>query len=144
MREKEIRPANKILIIIISLLAILAILLWINYILIKPNTVATVQTLEEIKLKSVVQNHLLFSDIKINEEKGEYVVTSKVTNLTSNILSISPITMTFRDSDKNEIASITSYLGSNITEEASKTLYIKTNVNLFTARSVDVEVQTNL
>lgn len=144
MREKEIRPANKILIIIISLLAILATLLWINYILIKPNTVATVQTLEEIKLKSVVQNHLLFSDIKINEEKGEYVVTSKVTNLTSNILSISPITMTFRDSDKNEIASITSYLGSNITEEASKTLYIKTNVNLFTARSVDVEVQTNL
>ncbi len=144
MREKEIRPANKILIIIISLLAILAILLWINYILIKPNTVATVQTLEEIKLKSVVQNHLLFSDIKINEEKGEYVVTSKVTNLTSNILSISPITMTFRDSDKNEIASITSYLGSTITEEASKTLYIKTNVNLFTARSVDVEVQTNL
>lgn len=144
MREKEIRPANKILIIIISLLAILAILLWINYILIKPNTVATVQTLEEIKLKSVVQNHLLFSDIKINEEKGEYVVTSKVTNLTSNILSTSPITMTFRDSDKNEIASITSYLGSTITEEASKTLYIKTNVNLFTARSVDVEVQTNL
>lgn len=144
MREKEIRPANKILIIIISLLAILAILLWINYILIKPNTVATVQTLEEIKLKSVVQNHLLFSDIKINEEKGEYVVTSKVTNLTSNILSISPITMTFRDRDKNEIASITSYLGSTITEEASKTLYIKTNVNLFTARSVDVEVQTNL
>ena len=144
MREKEIRPANKILIIIISLLAILAILLWINYILIKPNTVATVQTLEEIKLKSVVQNHLLFSDIKINEEKGEYVVTSKVTNLTSNILSISPITMNFRDSDKNEIASITSYLGSTITEEASKTLYIKTNVNLFTARSVDVEVQTNL
>ena len=69
MREKEIRPANKILIIIISLLAILATLLWINYILIKPNTVATVQTLEEIKLKSVVQNHLLFSDIKINEEK---------------------------------------------------------------------------
>ena len=144
MREKEIRPANKILIIIISLLAILAILLWINYILIKPNTVATVQTLEEIKLKSVVQNHLLFSDIKINEEKGEYVVTSKVTNLTSNILSISPITMTFRDSDKNEIASITSYLGSNITEEVSKTLYIKTNVNLLEARSVDVEVQTNL
>ncbi len=144
MREKEIRPANKILIIIISLLAILAILLWINYILIKPNTVATVQTLEEIKLKSVVQNHLLFSDIKINEEKGEYVVTSKVTNLTSNILSISPITMNFRDSDKNEIASITSYLGSNITEEVSKTLYIKTNVNLLEARSVDVEVQTNL
>lgn len=144
MREKEIRPANKILIIIISLLAILAILLWINYILIKPNTVATVQTLEEIKLKSVVQNHLLFSDIKINEEKGEYVVTSKVTNLTSNILSISPITMTFRDSDKNEIASITSYLGSNMTEEVSKTLYIKTNVNLLEARSVDVEVQTNL
>ena len=103
MREKEIRPANKILIIIISLLAILATLLWINYILIKPNTVATVQTLEEIKLKSVVQNHLLFSDIKINEEKGEYVVTSKVTNLTSNILSLSPITMTFRDSDKNEL-----------------------------------------
>ena len=144
MREKEIRPANKILIIIISLLAILAILLWINYILIKPNTVATVQTLEEIKLKSVVQNHLLFSDIKITEEKGEYIVTSKVTNLTSNILSLSPITMTFRDSDKNEIASITSYLGSNITEEASKTLYIKTNVNLLEARSVDVEVQTNL
>ena len=144
MREKEIRPANKILIIIISLLTILATLLWINYILIKPNTVATVQTLEEIKLKSVVQNHLLFSDIKITEEKDEYIVTSKVTNLTSNILSISPITMTFRDSDKNEIASITSYLGSTITEEASKTLYIKTNVNLFTARSVDVEVQTNL
>ena len=144
MREKEIRPANKILIIIISLLAILATLLWINYILIKPNTVATVQTLEEIKLKSVVQNHLLFSDIKITEEKDEYIVTSKVTNLTSNILSISPITMTFRDSDKNEIASITSYLGSNITEEASKTLYIKTNVNLLEARSVDVEVQTNL
>ena len=144
MREKEIRPANKILIIIISLLAILATLLWINYILIKPNTVATVQTLEEIKLKSVVQNHLLFSDIKITEEKGEYIVTSKVTNLTSNILSLSPITMTFRDSDKNEIASITSYLGSNITEEASKTLYIKTNVNLLEARSVDVDVQTNL
>ena len=144
MREKEIRPANKILIIIISLLAILATLLWINYILIKPNTVATVQTLEEIKLKSVVQNHLLFSDIKITEEKGEYIVTSKVTNLTSNILSLSPITMTFRDSDKNEIAIITSYLGSNITEEASKTLYIKTNVNLLEARSVDVEVQTNL
>lgn len=144
MREKEIRPANKILIIIISLLAILATLFWINYILIKPNTVATVQTLEEIKLKSVVQNHLLFSDIKITEEKGEYIVTSKVTNLTSNILSLSPITMTFRDSDKNEIASITSYLGSNITEEASKTLYIKTNVNLLEARSVDVEVQTNL
>lgn len=144
MREKEIRPANKILIIIISLLAILATLLWINYILIKPNTVATVQTLEEIKLKSVVQNHLLFSDIKITEEKGEYIVTSKVTNLTSNILSLSSITMTFRDSDKNEIASITSYLGSNITEEASKTLYIKTNVNLLEARSVDVEVQTNL
>ena len=144
MREKEIRPANKILIIIISLLAILATLLWINYILIKPNTVATVQTLEEIKLKSVVQNHLLFSDIKITEEKDEYIVTSKVTNLTSNILSLSPITMNFRDSDKNEIASITSYLGSNITEEASKTLYIKTNVNLLEARSVDVEVQTNL
>ena len=144
MREKEISPANKILIIIISLLAILAILLWINYILIKPNTVATVQTLEEIKLKSVVQNHLLFSDIKITEEKDEYIVTSKVTNLTSNILSISPITMNFRDSDKNEIASITSYLGSNITEEVSKTLYIKTNVNLLEARSVDVEVQTNL
>lgn len=144
MREKEIRPANKILIIIISLLAILATLLWINYILIKPNTVATVQTLEEIKLKSVVQNHLLFSDIKITEEKDEYIVTSKVTNLTSNILSISPITMNFRDSDKNEIASITSYLGSNITEEVSKTLYIKTNVNLLEARSVDVEVQTNL
>lgn len=147
MHEKEIKPANKIVIIIISLLVIMAVLLWINYILLKsvsPVETVTIQSLNEFKLKSVTKSHLLFSNIMITKEKDEYIVTSKVTNLTSNILNITPVKMIFKDSRNNTIAQITSYLGNTIKEEESKTLYIQTNINLLDARKVDVEVQTNI
>ena len=52
--------------------------------------------------------------------------------------------MTFKDSDNNVVAQITSYLGNNIKEEEVKTIYLETNENMINVRRVDIEVQTNL
>ena len=144
MREQEIKPANKKMIAIIILLIIFAALLWINYFLLKPANTITIESLNEFRLKSVTKNHLLFSNIIVTKEKDKYIITSKVTNLTSNILSITPVTMTFKDSDNNVVAQITSYLGNNIKEEEVKTIYLETNENKINVRRVDIEVQTNL
>ena len=144
MREQEIKPANKKMIAIIILLIIFAALLWINYFLLKPANTITIESLNEFRLKSVTKNHLLFSNIIVTKEKDKYIITSKVTNLTSNILSITPVTMTFKDSDNNVVAQITSYLGNNIKEEEVKTIYLETNENIINVRRVDIEVQTNL
>ncbi len=144
MREQEIKPANKKKIAIIILLIIFAALLWINYFLLKPANTITIESLNEFRLKSVTKNHLLFSNIIVTKEKDKYIITSKVTNLTSNILSITPVTMTFKDSDNNVVAQITSYLGNNIKEEEVKTIYLETNENMINVRRVDIEVQTNL
>lgn len=144
MREQEIKPANKKKIAIIILLIIFAALLWINYFLLKPANTITIESLNEFRLKSVTKNHLLFSNIIVTKEKDKYIITSKVTNLTSNILSITPVTMTFKDSDNNVVAQITSYLGNNIKEEEVKTIYLETNENMINVRIVDIEVQTNL
>ncbi len=144
MREQEIKPANKKMIAIIILLIIFAALLWINYFLLKPANTITIESLNEFRLKSVTKNHLLFSNIIVTKEKDKYIITSKVTNLTSNILSITPVTMTFKDSDNNVVAQITSYLGNNIKEEEVKTIYLETNENMINVRRVDIEVQTNL
>lgn len=144
MREQEIKPANKKKIAIIILLIIFAALLWINYFLLKPANTITIESLNEFRLKSVTKNHLLFSNIIVTKEKDKYIITSKVTNLTSNILSITPVTMTFKDSDNNVVTQITSYLGNNIKEEEVKTIYLETNENMINVRRVDIEVQTNL
>ena len=144
MREQEIKPANKKKIAIIILLIIFAALLWINYFLLKPANTITIESLNEFRLKSVTKNHLLFSNIIVTKEKDKYIITSKVTNLTSNILSITPVTMTFKDSDNNVVAQITSYLGNKIKEEEVKTIYLETNENMINVRRVDIEVQTNL
>lgn len=144
MREQEIKPANKKKIAIIILLIIFAALLWINYFLLKPANTITIESLNEFRLKSVTKNHLLFSNIIVTKEKDKYIITSKATNLTSNILSITPVTMTFKDSDNNVVAQITSYLGNKIKEEEVKTIYLETNENMINVRRVDIEVQTNL
>lgn len=144
MREQEIKPANKKKIAIIILFIIFAALLWINYFLLKPANTITIESLNEFRLKSVTKNHLLFSNIIVTKEKDKYIITSKVTNLTSNILSITPVTMTFKDSDNNVVTQITSYLGNNIKEEEVKTIYLETNENMINVRRVDIEIQTNL
>ncbi len=139
---KEIKPVNKLKVFIIILLIIFAVFLNISSIF-KEET-QEIQNLNNINLKSKSINYLFFDKIKITKISNNYIITSKVTNQTSNTLSLTPITVIIKDSSGKNLINSIAYLGDKINPEESKTLYIKTNQDLKDARDIEIKVQTSL
>ncbi len=139
---KEIKPVNKLKVFIIILLIIFAVFLNISSIF-KEET-QEIQNLNNISLKSKSINYLFFDKIKITKISNNYIITSKVTNQTSNTLSLTPITVIIKDSSGKNLINSIAYLGDKINPEESKTLYIKTNQALKDARDIEIKVQTSL
>ena len=139
---KEIKPVNKLKVFIVILLIIFAVSLNISSIF-KEET-QEIQNLNNINLKSKSINYLFFDKIKITKISNNYIITSKVTNQTSNTLSLTPITVIIKDSSGKNLINSIAYLGDKINPEESKTLYIKTNQDLKDARDIEIKVQTSL
>lgn len=92
-----------------------------------------------LTFENQVQNHILFSDIKIYKKDDEFYLTAKATNMTSNELKISPITITLKDNQNNETI-LTSYIGDTLSEEAERNIVIKTNKDLKNTKNIDINV----
>lgn len=141
--EKDIHAITPGKIIIIVLLLI--IIIGMVYIFMPKNEeIKTEKEPELIHLtfENMVQNHILFSNIKIFKQDDEFYLTAKATNMTSNELKISPVTITLKD-DKNNETVLTSYIGDVLNGEDEKSIIIETNKDLKNTRdiSINVEVQ---
>ena len=57
----------------------------------------TTPELIHLKFEDTIKNNILFSDIRIDKQEEYFYITSKATNIISNNLKISPITITLED-----------------------------------------------
>lgn len=138
--EREINavtPGKIILIVLILIVIIIAIYIFIPKQSVEKNN----QTTELIHLKfdDIVQNNILFSDIKIFKQDNNFYLTAKATNMTSNDLKISPVTITLTDKENKETV-LTSYIGDILTSEDDRNIIIKTNKNLKNTENIDINL----
>ncbi len=133
-KEKLIKPIIIILIILLILIVIGAIYSFSS----KPqNTVSkSNEELIHLKFDDIIKNNILFSNIKIYKQNNYFYLTATATNMTSNILKISPVTITL----KNNNITLTSYIGDEISAEASKNIVIKTNEDLKNTDDIDINI----
>ena len=142
--EHDIKAITPIKIAIISI--ILIIIIGTIYIFIPKHQNEEIEKEPElihITFENTVQNHILFSDIKIFKKDDEFYFTAKATNMTSNMLKISPITITLKDNQNNK-TTMTSYLGDIINGEEEKNITVKTNKNLKNIKSVELNITTQV
>lgn len=99
--------------------------------------------LVHLTFDNTVNNHILFSDIKIFKQGSEFYLTAKATNLTSNTLKISPLSINLNDNKNNE-TTMTSYLGDIINGEEEKSITVKTNKNLTNIKKVELNITTQV
>ena len=141
------RPLNAItpLKIIIIVLILIVIITAIYIFTPKKQTQEekTEPELIHLTFDNTVQNHILFSDIKIFKQDGDYYLTATATNMTSNSLSISPVTFTLIDSNSNE-TNLTGYIGEVLTSEDTRNIVIKTNKNLKNTKNVNINVEAQV
>ena len=99
--------------------------------------------LVHLTFENTINNHILFSDIKIFKQSSEFYLTAKATNLTSNTLKISPLSISLNDNKNNE-TTMTSYLGDIINGEEEKSITVKTNKNLTNIKKVELNITTQV
>ncbi len=141
------RPINAITPLKVAIVAIsLIIIVTLIYVLFPKSS-----TLEEesesqlihLTFDDTVQNYILFSDIKIFNQNEEFYVTANATNMTSNTLTISPVTITLTDEDGEEIV-LTSYIGETLEGEITRNITIETNEDLKNIKNLEINVETQV
>ena len=96
-----------------------------------------------LTFENMVQNHILFSNIKIFKQGDEFYLTAKATNMTSNELKISPIIITLTDDKDNETV-LTSYIGNVLNGEDEKSIIIETNKDLKNTCDISINVKAQV
>ena len=136
-----ITPGKVILIVLLLIIIIIAIYIFIPK---KENKkIENEPELIHLTFENRVENHILFSDIKLFKKYNEFYLTSKATNMTSNTLKISPITIILKDNKNNETI-LTSYIGDNLTAEAERNIIIKSNKNLKNTNNIDINIEVQV
>ena len=136
-----ITPGKTIIIVLI-----LIIIIGMVYIFMPKNK--KIETKKEPELihltfENMVQNHILFSNIKIFKQGDEFYLTAKATNMTSNELKISPIIITLTDDKDNETV-LTSYIGNVLNGEDEKSIIIETNKDLKNTCDISINVKAQV
>lgn len=141
--ERDIKAITPMKIAIIAI--ILIIIISALYIFIPNKKEAPKEEPELIYLTfdNIIQNHILISNIKIFKQGNEFYLTAKATNMTSNTLKISPLSITLKDNQNNKII-MTSYLGDVINGEEEKSITIKTNKNLKNTKHIELNITTQV
>ena len=134
--EKELKSFNPIIIIIIVII-IASLFLILN--IPKNQKEPEVEKLIHLKFEDQIKNNVLFSNINIDKKNDAYYITAKATNITANILKISPITITL---DKQ--ITLTSYIGDTLDKEESKIINIKTSQNLKNTKIIEINIKTQV
>ena len=132
-----ITPGKIILIVLLLIVIIFAIYIFIPKETNKKNE--NEPELIHLKFDDTIQNNILFSDIKIFKQENEFYLTAKATNLSSNELKISPVTITLKDKE-NKKTVLTSYIGDILTGENEKNIIIKTNKDLKNTKNIDIKI----
>ena len=103
--EQKVNAITPVKIIVIVLILIIIVGMCYIFIPKKDETKIVKETeLIHLTFDDIVENHILFIDIKIFKKDHDFYLTAKATNMTSNILNISPITITLTDQkNKNTI-----------------------------------------
>ena len=132
-----ITPGKIILIVLLLIVIIFSIYIFIPKETNKKNEKEP--ELIHLKFDDTIQNNILFSDIKIFKQENEFYLTAKATNLSSNELKISPVTITLKDKE-NKKTVLTSYIGDILTGENEKNIIIKTNKDLKNTKNIDIKI----
>ena len=142
--ERDIHAITPLKIAIIAIILIIIVIAIYIFIPKKQDEEpTTAPELIHLTFDNTVQNHILFSDIKIFKQDDSFYVTAKATNMTSNILEISPVTITLKDKQNNDTV-LTSYIGDTLTSEDSRSIAIKTNQNLKDTKDIDINVDAQV
>lgn len=142
--EQKVNAITPVKIIVIVLILIIIVGMCYIFIHKKDETKIVKETeLIHLTFDDIVENHILFSDIKIFKKDHDFYLTAKATNMTSNILNISPITITLTD-QKNKNTILISYIGETINSENSRNIIIKTNKNLKNTKHITVNIETQV
>lgn len=142
--ERNINAITPLKIAIIAI--ILIIIITTIYIFIPKKQIekkTTTQELIHLTFDNIIQNHILFSDIKIFKQDDSFYVTAKATNMTSNNLQISLATLTLKD-DQNNKTVLSSYIGNTIGNEESRNIVVKTNKNLKNTKNIDINIDAQV
>lgn len=142
--ERDIHAITPLKIAIIAIVLIIIVI--IIYIFVpkkQDKKPVTSPQLIHLTFDNTVKNHILFSNIKIFKQDDSFYVTAKATNMTSNILEISPITITLKDK-QNKDTILTSYIGDTLISEDSRNIVIKTNKNLKNTKNIDINVDVQV
>lgn len=142
--ERDIHAITPLKIAIIAIvLIIIVIAIYIFVPKKQDKKPVTSPQLIHLTFDNTVKNHILFSNIKIFKQDDSFYVTAKATNMTSNILEISPITITLKDK-QNKDTILTSYIGDTLISEDSRNIVIKTNKNLKNTKNIDINVDVQV
>lgn len=141
--ERDIKAITPMKIAIIAIILIIIISALYIFIPNKKQTPKEEPELIYLTFDNIIQNHILISNIKIFKQGNEFYLTAKATNMTSNTLKISPLSITLKDNQNNKII-MTSYLGDVINGEEEKSITIKTNKNLKNTKHIELNITTQV
>ncbi len=142
--ERDIHAITPLKIAIIAIILIIIVIAIYIFIPKKQDEKPTTDPkLIHLTFDNTVQNHILFSDIKVFKQDDSFYVTANATNMTSNTLEISPITITLKDKQNNDTV-LTSYIGDTLTSEDSRSIVIKTNKNLKNTENIDINIDAQV
>ncbi|CCY46537.1 unknown [Firmicutes bacterium CAG:822] len=142
--ERDIHAITPLKVAIITIILIIIVIAIYIFIPKKQDEKPTMAPeLIHLTFDNTVQNHILFSDIKVFKQDESFYVTAKATNMTSNTLGISPITITLKDKQNNDTV-LTSYIGDTLTSEDSRSIVIKTNKNLKNTKNIDINIDAQV
>jgi len=130
--------------IIIFILIILVIGLGIYFL--KPK-----ETPEEIKKEIPKINkeltddktidNILISNISLVSKNNKTTFSAKITNLTANELKYTNLTITIKDKNNKELATLITYFGGLLAPEETKIVTAETNKNLTNAASLEYNLR---
>ena len=141
--ERDIKAITPVKIIVITLILIILVIAFYLLLPKKPLKVEKTPELIHLTFENTINNHILFSNIKIFKQDDSFYLTAKATNMTSNQLKISPVTFTLIDKN-NEKTTLTSYIGNVLTSEEEKSITIQTNKNLKNIKDIDINIQAQV
>ena len=142
--ERDIHAITPLKIAIIAIILIIIVIAIYIFIPKKHDEKPTTDPeLIHLTFDNTVQNHILFSDIKVFKQDESFYVTANATNMTSNTLGISPITITLKDKQNNDTV-LTSYIGDTLTSEDSRSIVIKTNKNLKNTKNIAINIDAQV
>lgn len=135
-----VTPGKIILIVLLLIVLVLAIYIFVPK---ETKTKENAPNLIHLKFDDIVQNNILFENIKIFKQNEKYYLKAQALNMTSNNLQISPVKIILSDNENKQIELI-SYIGNNLKGEEEKTITVKTDKNLKNIKKVDINISTQV